>query len=226
VFATMAQMESRVRGSAATVASRAESHPGVASGSRARMATASLAFAALCDQRYRSAAGRSSTAAAWRRHRTTETVCCRQKLAFSTPERPASATRAAARSMAVWGRSHPRTGDQRKLGNSDRAAARPWGSKTATGCPLERAATVRARLSGRVPVETTGPGESRIMGITKLCPLPDRGGPNKRMESSTEAQHSTPTARPRQYPTSLAPARASDGRSVEARAVSAVDPAC
>ena len=51
MFATIAQVESRVRWSEAMIASSARSQPGVASGCEVRIDTASLAPGAECDQR-------------------------------------------------------------------------------------------------------------------------------------------------------------------------------
>ena len=51
VFATIAQVESRVRWSEAMIASSARSQPGVAKGCKVRIVTASLAPGAECDQR-------------------------------------------------------------------------------------------------------------------------------------------------------------------------------
>ena len=127
---------------------------------------------------------RPSTAAACRRQRTTTSVCCCQKFASLTPA-AAPAQSALARIMAVWGCSHPLIGDQRSP--PDTPLARPCGSKTPTGPRLARAVIVAARLSGRVLVVTTAPGASRMKGITRLKPLPLRGGPRITIESSTLA---------------------------------------
>jgi hypothetical protein len=59
------------------------------------------------------------------------------------------------------------------------------GSNTAIGPARFRAARVAVRLSGRVLVVITAPGASKIIGMTKCKPLPDRGGPSKTIESST-----------------------------------------
>ncbi len=134
----MAHTESRWRGSAEMIESSARSHAGAASGEWTRMSTASRAAAAVSDQRYRSAGVRSPSAAACSRQRTAATVCCCQKLPDSVPS-PASAHSAVARIIAVWGRSQPRTGDQRSVDGTP--VARPWGSNTANGA--EAAAGVR-----------------------------------------------------------------------------------
>jgi hypothetical protein len=55
---------------------------------------------------------------------------------------------------------------------------------------------VAVMLSGRVEVVTTEPGASRIALMTRCRPLPDRGGPTMRIESSTDAQSSCPHERP------------------------------
>jgi hypothetical protein len=47
------------------------------------------------------------------------------------------------------------------------------------------------RLSALVAVVITAPGLSRMAGMTKWRPFPARGGPSTKIESSTEAQHST-----------------------------------
>ncbi len=125
----------------------------------------------------------------------TDTAWARQKLPFSTPDLPPSATRASARIIAVWACSQPRTSDQREAGRPG-ARARRWGSKTITGPRPARAARVTARLSGRVEVVTSAPGASRIIGMTTFMPFPDRGGPSTRTESSTDAQHPTLLAVP------------------------------
>ncbi len=52
------------------------------------------------------------------------------------------------------------------------------------------------RLSGLVLVVITAPGASRIALMTMWTPLPDRGGPISKMESSTLAQ----TPLPREVP--------------------------
>ena len=103
-------------------------------------------------------------AAAWRRHRTAVMVCCFQNPEFSVPE-ALSEHRAAARSMAVWGCSQPRTGDHRS--DERMPDASPCGSKTATGPMASRVRRVAVRLSGRVEVVTTAPGAERIAGMTR-----------------------------------------------------------
>jgi hypothetical protein len=132
------------------------------------MASASLAAGAAWDHRYRSAGPRCAKAAACNKQRTALTAWVRQKPAFSTPERDASATSVSALAIAVWGRSHPRIGDQRKEKSSPGALARPWGSNTTTSPRPARASKVTARLSGRVEVVTTAPGASKTVGITTL----------------------------------------------------------
>ena len=57
-------------------------------------------------------------------------------------------------------------------------------------------------LSGRVAVVMTAPGASRIALMTTCRPLPERGGPSSRIESSTDAQTPCPRERPSRYPTS------------------------
>ena len=196
MFATMAQTESRVRSSAEMTASRARSQPGVAPGQVPRMVTASFAAPAVWLQRNRSAGGRPVRAAACNRQRVTDRAWARQKLAFSTPDRPASGTNASARTMAACGCSQPRVSDQRRPGDAGSGPARPWGSKTMTGPRVARASRVTARLSGRVEVVTTAPGASRSMRTTSWRPFPDRGGPSTSIESSTLAQHLTPREAP------------------------------
>jgi hypothetical protein len=56
---------------------------------------------------------------------------------------------------------------------------------------------VAARLSALVLVVMTAPGASKMAGITRLKPFPERGGPTTTIESSTDAQHATPRDRPR-----------------------------
>ena len=96
--------------------------------------------------------------------------------------------------IAVCGDSHPRIGDQRSPAGSP--SARCWGSKIATGPMRRRARMVAVRLSGRVEVTTTAPGASRIAGITRCRPLPERGGPMTMIESSTDAHTPTPFEAP------------------------------
>ena len=55
---------------------------------------------------------------------------------------------------------------------------------------------VAVRLSGRVEVAMTAPGASRIAGMTRCRPLPERGGPMTMMESSTDAHTPTPFEAP------------------------------
>ena len=93
------------------------------------------------------------------------------------------AVSARARTIATCGSSHPRTGDHRVVDVTP--AARRWGSNTATGPTRSRALTVTARESGRVDVVNTAPGASRIIGIARWRPLPERGGPRTTTESST-----------------------------------------
>ena len=56
------------------------------------------------------------------------------------------------------------------------------------------------RLSGLVLVVTTAPGASRIALMTTCRPLPERGGPISRIESSTDAQTFVPRLAPRLAP--------------------------
>ena len=88
-----------------------------------------------------------------------------RKLPDSVPS-PASAHRALARIMAVCGRSHPRTGDQRRAEGTP--VAKPCGSNTPTGPRSARAVIVADRLSARVAVVMTAPGASSSIGITTL----------------------------------------------------------
>ncbi len=91
------------------------------------------------------------------------------------------------------GVSQPRTGDQASRVGSP---VNRIGSNTATGPRLARAAMVTVRVSGRVEVATTGPGASRIQGMTRCRPLPVRGGPTSRIESSTLHHSGFPLTRP------------------------------
>ena len=158
-------------------------------------------------------------------HRVAVSACWRQNVPLSTPLRLVSLTSASARMIAVCGLSQPRRSDHRRAGSRVARWARRCGSNTATGPRDARAARVIARLSGRVEVVTTAPGASRIIGITTLWPLPERGGPNSSIESSTDAQHPTPRLVPRRYPTSVGRGRCRDGRSVLDRATRARAPA-
>ena len=195
-LATIPHTESLVLGSVAMIASSARSQPSDAPGCELKMVTASFEAPAAWLQRNKSAAGRPSNAAACSRQRVAETACARQKLAFSTPEWRASATSVSARAIAVWAASQPRVSDQRSNGRSGGRPAIPWGAKIITGPRSARARSVTERLSARVEVVTTAPGASRIMGMTSCRPLPDRGGPKRRIESSTLAQQSTPLEEP------------------------------
>ena len=162
-------------------------------------------------------------AAAWRRQRTAVCAWVCQKFASVTPL-PTPAVSAAARIMAVCGRSHPRTGDQRSVEGTP--AANPCGSNTPTGRPsLARAVMVVVRLSGRVEVVMTAPGASRIEGMMTLKPLPAPGGPSSTRESRTPIQHSIPRLLPRYQPTSRGLGWMSDGRSTAAWERSAFGPA-
>ena len=95
-----------------------------------------------------------------------------------------------ARIIAVCGFSQPLIGDHRIP--DGRPSARCWGSKMAIGPILARARMVAVRLSGRVLVHTTAPGASRMAGMTRCRPLPERGGPMTMMESSTDAHTLAP----------------------------------
>ncbi len=99
-----------------------------------------------------------------------------------------------ARIIAVCGDSQPRIGDHRIP--AGRPSARCCGSKIATGPIRRRARMVAVRLSGRVEVTTTAPGASRIAGITRCRPLPERGGPMTMIESSTDAHTLAPLETP------------------------------
>ncbi|MFG1912484.1 hypothetical protein [Kribbella sp. NPDC048928] len=68
---------------------------------------------------------------------------------------------------------------------------------------LRRSSSVAARLSGRVEVVTTAPGASMIALMIWCSPFPERGGPTRMLESSTEAQQSLPRERPSSVPTSV-----------------------
>lgn len=135
----------------------------------------------------------------------------------STPpaDNPVTAASPVARIIAVSGSSQPRTGDQRIPAGSP--SARCWGSNTATVPRRCRARRVAVRLSGRVEVVTTGPGASRMAGMTMCRPLPERGGPISRIESSTLAHTPCPFDVPSRYPTSPGFGSFSDGRNVDAR---------
>ena len=191
---TPSQIESRVRGSEWAACSRASPQPGAAL-DQPSTAMASAAEAGSRDQRYRSWAVRPSRAAACSSARRTASVWACQKSPPSTVRlMPVPAASPRARIMAVCGSSQPRTGDQRRP--RETPAANCCGSKTATGPTACRACMVTARLSGRVLVDTTAPGASSSIGITRCSPLPERGGPTTSIESSTEAH----TCRPRERP--------------------------
>jgi len=190
---TMAHTESRWRGSAETIDSRAWSQDRAARGSVARIATASRAWTADRDHRYRSVGVRPPSAAACSRQRTacSEEAC--QKFESTVPL-AAPVVRALPRSRAVCGFSQPRIGDHRAAERMP--GARHWGSKTTTGPIASRAVSVAVRLSGRVLVVITAPGASRMLGMTRCKPFPDLGGPTMTIESSTEQKHSRPRDMP------------------------------
>jgi hypothetical protein len=73
----------------------------------------------------------------------------------STPLWETAKANASARRMAVAGSSQPSTGDHR---NVEGTRPIPWGLNTCAGPWLARAAAVRAKTSGLVVVEITGPG--------------------------------------------------------------------
>ena len=122
---------------------------------------------------------------------------CGAGLAFPEPagldpasDRPVAAASPLARIIAVSGSSQPRMGDHRS------PAGMPWrgvgvehGDRAACAASARR---VAVRLSGLVLVVTTAPGASRIALMTTCRPLPERGGPISRIESSTDAQTFVP----------------------------------
>ncbi|MPM52996.1 hypothetical protein SDC9_99760 [bioreactor metagenome] len=191
-------MLSRVLGSASIIAARESSQPIAAFGCELRIATASDAALGSRVQRNSSAGGRPSSAAACSRLWSAVRVLPSQNPPDSTPpaDSPVAAARPLARIIAVSGSSQPRMGDQRSPAGMP--SARCCGSNTATGPPLRRRARrVAVRLSGLVLVVTTAPGASRIALMTTCRPLPERGGPISRIESSTDAQTFVPRLVPR-----------------------------
>src|SRR5699024_7744228 len=209
--------ESLVLGSESIIAASESAHPMAAGGLLVRMATASAAAVGSSVHRNSSAGGRWSRAAACRSDWRAVRVLPSQKPPDSTPpaDRPVVAARPVARIIAVNGFSHPRTGDQRSPAGMP--SARCWGSKTATGPMRCRARRVAVRLSGRVLVVTTAPGASRIAGITMCRPLPERGGPMSRIESSTHAHTARPWEVPIRTATSPGAGAVGGGPSVPAR---------
>lgn len=133
------------------------------------------------------------------------------------------AVSALARTMATWGSWQPRIGDQRVA--EGMPGARPCGSNTATGPLRLRSCRVTARLSGRVLVVSTAPGASRIIGIARWRPLPDRGGPRTMTESSMEEKHRMPRDVPSWNPTPVIVDGAHPGRRMWARADNCRSPA-
>ena len=199
-WATAIQMESRVRGSELIMPSSESDQPAAAWGWLARMPTASVAAEADSDHSKRARVGSCSSAAAWSSAWSAERALPSQKPPDSTPpeESPVDDARPDARIIAVSGSSQPRIGDQRTPlpPTAGSPAVRCCGSKTATGPRSFRASMVAAMLSGRVEVVTTAPGASRMALMTRCSPLPERGGPITRIESSTDAQISRPQLRP------------------------------
>ncbi len=194
---TPCQMLSRVLGSASIIAPSESPHPMAAFGCEFRIATASAAALGSRVHRNSSAGGRASSAAACSSAWSAVRVLPSQNPPDSTPpeERPVAAARPLARIIAVSGSWHPRTGDQRRP--TGMPSARCCGSNTATGPPLRRRARrVAVRLSGLVLVVTTAPGASRIALMTTCRPLPERGGPISRTESSTDAHTPVPRLAP------------------------------
>ena len=127
--------------------------------------------------------------------------------------------------------------DHRGLGQFTAADGGPAQAAGDVGCELlgvehgDRAGGVPGLegdgevVGARVEVVTTAPGASRIIGITRWRPLPDRGGPTRSIESSTEAHASTPRERPSRYPTSVPAGRWRDGRAWRARRRTSRSPA-
>ena len=218
----MISIASRCRGSAVTIDSSDSSHDSAARGSAARIATASRAWTADRDHRYRPVGVRPPSAAACSRQRTACSDEACQKFESTVPPAAPDA-RALARNSAIWGFSHPRMGDHRV--EERMPGASRCGSKTATGPIASRARRVAVRLSGRVLVVITAPGASRIDGITRCRPLPERGGPRRTIESSTEQKQSSRRARPRRQPTSLGCGFCRLGRRLSARCSSQRRPA-
>ena len=159
----MAQTESRCFWSAPTIASSPWCQDCAACGWVARIITASRAWAADSDHRYRSAELRSPRAAACNRARTACSAEDCQKFESVVPD-AAPAVSALARIMAVCGFSHPRIGDH--LVADGMPGASSCGSKTATGPVFARACSAAVRLSGRVEVVMTAPGASRMALMT------------------------------------------------------------
>jgi hypothetical protein len=191
-------MLSRVLGSASIIAASESSQPIAAFGCELRIATAS--DAALGSRVHlNSSAGGGRRA---RRRAAGSGARCGSCLPRTRRTRPrpsaeaGAAARPLARIIAVSGSSQPRMGDQRSPAGMP--SARCCGSNTATGPPLRRRARrVAVRLSGLVLVVTTAPGASRIALMTTCRPLPERGGPISRIESSTDAQTFVPRLAPR-----------------------------
>jgi hypothetical protein len=76
-----------------------------------------------------------------------------------------------------------------------------------------------------VLVVSTGPGASKIIGIPKWMPFPERGGPKITIESSTVAYTATPREVPSRNPRSISAGLFISGRRVAARDDSVARPA-
>ena len=99
----------------------------------------------------------------------------------------------------------------------------PEGTEFVTGVSedaVEQLVAFLNELEGRVLVVTTAPGASRIAGMTMCRPLPERGGPIRRIESSTEAHTCLLLDWPSRNPTSRGSGSLREGRSVVARRMS------
>ena len=197
---TAIQIESRVRGSELIMPSSESAQPGAAPAWLARMPTASVAADADSDHSNSARVGSCSSAAAWSRAWSAARALPSQKPPDSMPpdDSPVDEARPVARIIAVSGCSQPRMGDQRTpaLRTSLMPAVRRWGRRRRPVRVLRRRPIVAAMLSGRVEVVTTAPGASRIALMTRCRPLPERGGPMTRIESSTDAQIPRPWLRP------------------------------
>ena len=79
------------------------------------------------------------------------------------------------------------SGDQPTRSTPRGQATSPLGSYRNAQPSRLREGAVARMTSGLVEVETTGPSDSKILGMTREDVFPDRGGPNTRVERSAPA---------------------------------------
>jgi hypothetical protein len=190
---TPCQMESRVRGSESIIASSDSAHPVAAWVEPVRIATASAAVVGSRVQRNSSAGGRWSIAAACRSACSAELVLPSQNPPPSTPpedEAGAGGEAGGADHRGLWVTRSPgsATSASRRAGpRRGVAGRRPRPARCGGGRAWSRSGCRGGSRSRRRP-----PGASRIAGITRCRPLPERGGPMTMIESSTDAHTLAP----------------------------------